>query len=90
VLKKEPAVLLGLVAAVVAAVVQAINAGQTGSGFNVWAAVLVGLPLVAGILTRANVVPAEVVKDILDRADTGLAAARELNERVKAQYPPTE
>lgn len=88
-LKKEPAVVLGLLAAVIAAVMQAIDAAQAGGSFNVWTAILVGLPLLTGIAVRANVVASETLRSILDRADTGIAAARELNERVKAQNPPT-
>lgn len=88
-LKKEPAVLLGLVAAVVAVIVQAIEAGQTGASFDVWAAVLVGLPLLAGIATRYNVVPAKVIKSALNRATTATAAVNDLAARVNAENPPT-
>jgi hypothetical protein len=88
VLKKEPAVLIGVAAAVIAAGMQAINAGSVGEAFDLWAAVLVGLPLLVGVLTRFNVVASETVRDILDRAGSGLEAARELNKRVKAQNPP--
>lgn len=89
-LKKEPAVLLGLVAAVVAVIVQAVEAAQSAGGFDIWAAVLVALPLLTGIAVRFNVVATETLRDILNRADTGLAAANEINARVKAQLPPTE
>lgn len=87
-LKKEPAVLLGAVAAVIAAVMQAINAGSVGDAFDLWAAVLVGLPLLVGVLTRFNVVPVEIVKETLDRATTASAAVSDLAARVDAQNPP--
>jgi hypothetical protein len=89
VFSKEPAVLLGLAAAVVSAVVQAIDAGSTGAAFNLWTAVLVAVPLLAGVATRFNVVPAEVVRAAIDRANTTAAAVSELAHRVSAENPPT-
>jgi hypothetical protein len=89
VLKKEPAVLLAIVAAAVSAIVQAVTAGQTDGGFDVWSAVLVGLPLLAGIATRFHVVPAEVVKTALNRATTAAAAVNDLAARVDAADAPT-
>jgi hypothetical protein len=88
--KTEPALVLGLLGALVAAITQILDAANAGGSFNVWTAVRVGLPLLVGIVVRANVVAAETVRAILDRAETGLDAARDLNARVKAQFPPTE
>jgi hypothetical protein len=88
VLKKEPAVLLAIAAAAIAAIVQAVDAGNATGAFNVWSAVLVGLPLLAGILTRFNVVPAEVVKTAINRATTATAAVNDLAARVDAENPP--
>jgi hypothetical protein len=89
-LKTEPAWWLGLLGVVVAAVSQIIEAANAGGTFNVWTAITVGVPLVIGVAIRANVMSVEKLRAILDRADTGLDAARALNAEVKAQFSPTE
>jgi ABC-type arginine transport system permease subunit len=89
-LKTEPALVLGLVGALVAAITQILEAANAGGTFNVWTAVVVGVPLVVGVLVRFNVVAAETVRQILNRADTGLEAAKAINDRVKAELPPVD
>lgn len=78
-LKKEPAVLIALVAAAVAAAAQ-IQQAAAGGGW--WAAVAVAAPLLAGILTRYKVVPAEAVRAVISRARSTSAAVSELADRV--------
>lgn len=86
-LKKEPAVIFALVAALAAAAAEIVQAGQSAGGFDVWSAVLVGLPLVAGILTRYAVVPVETVREAIGRARSANQAVTELANRVDVAVP---
>lgn len=81
-LTKEPAVVLGLVAAVAAAIVQALEASSAGGSLDVWTLVLVLVPLLAGVGTRFAVIPVQTVKDVIARADTATEAVGDLSRRV--------
>lgn len=79
ILKQEPAVLIGFLGAVVAAAAQV---QQTAALSGWWAAVTVGVPLVAGILTRFHVVPVEVVRTVIAGARTTGRAVEVLADKV--------
>jgi hypothetical protein len=87
-MKKEPAVIAALAAAVLAAVTEIIRAGQdAGGGFNAWSAILVGLPLLAGILTRYNVIPTATVRDAITESRSAVGAVNDLANRVDVAVP---
>ena len=81
-LSKEPAVLLGFVGAIIAAVTEALDAANAGGTLDVWTLVVVLVPLLAGIATRYLVVSAETVRETLTRARTATQAVNDLADRV--------
>lgn len=81
-LSKEPAVLFGLIAAVVAAITDAIQKSSEGGSVDGWTLVKVLVPLLAAIATRYNVVPVETVRDALTRTRSANAAVNDLAEKV--------
>jgi hypothetical protein len=81
-LSKEPAVIIGIAAAVVAAVSEALRQSTTAAGLNVWTLVVVLVPLLAGIATRYNVIPVETVREVIGRARTTTVAVNELADKV--------
>lgn len=82
-LTKQPAVLLALIAALANAIVAAVEAGSVSGAFNVTTALLVGIPLVAGVLTRFSVVPVETVREVITSARSASAAVSDLANRVE-------
>ena len=77
-LKEEPALLLGFVAAVAAAIVEILSAAEAGPK----SAVLIGIPLLTGILIRFGVVPAETVRDLLVRYSSAKDVTDDLSRRL--------
>lgn len=75
----EPAVLIAFVAAVVAGAAQ-VQQAAAASGW--WVAVGVAAPVVAGIVTRYHVVPAEAVRTAIRVARTSAAAVTTLADKV--------
>jgi ACR3 family arsenite efflux pump ArsB len=82
-LTKQPAVLLALLAALANAIVAAVEAGSVSGAFNITTALLVGIPLVAGVLTRFSVVPVETVREAIAGARSASAAVTDLANRVE-------
>jgi ACR3 family arsenite efflux pump ArsB len=90
-LSKEPAVLIGIAAAVVAAVSEAIRQATTNGQLNGWTLVVILVPLLAGILTRYNVIPVETVRAVISQARTTSVAVNDLADKVDvatADRPP--
>lgn len=85
--KKRPALMLGLLASLATAAVEVINQATANGEFNGWTAVKVGLPLLAGILTQANVVAVETVRATIARSRSANAAVADLANRVDAAVP---
>jgi hypothetical protein len=81
-LSKEPAVLLGFVGAIIAAVTEALDAANAGGTLDVWTLVVVLVPLLVGIAVRYLVVSAETVRETLTRARTATQAVNDLADRV--------
>lgn len=81
-LSKEPAVLLGFVGAIIAAVNEALAAANAGGTLDVQTLVNVLVPLLVGIAVRYLVVSAETVRETLTRARTATQAVNDLADRV--------
>jgi hypothetical protein len=81
-LSKEPAVLIGIAAAVVAAVSEALRQSSVNGSLNVWTLVVVLVPLLAGIATRYNVIPVGTVREAIGRARTTTEAVNDLADKV--------
>lgn len=81
-MSREPAVIAGLVASLAAALVEILGAADTGNGISWQTVVVVGLPLLAGILTRFNVVPVETIRTVISGSRSATAAVADLANRV--------
>jgi hypothetical protein len=81
-LSKEPAVLIGIAAAVVAAVSEAIRQATTNGQLNGWTLVVILVPLLASIATRYNVIPVETVRAVITEARTKTVAVNDLADKV--------
>lgn len=81
--KKEPAVVVAILAAIVAALAQLIDAGNSpGGSFDLWNAVVIGAPLLAGIAIRYTVVPVETVRTAIFQARSVGQAVSVLADKV--------
>lgn len=65
-MKKEPAVIIGLVIGLISAVTAAVAQGTVGGQVNYVVAVVAGLPLVVGVLVRFGVFSPATVAEIED------------------------
>lgn len=80
---KEPALLIGLVMALLGVVANVVELSSGGTVSVVGIATVV-LPALAGILTRFNVIPVATVKEVVTTAQTAGAAVVDLADKVGA------
>jgi hypothetical protein len=86
-LTKRPAVLLALAVALINAFLAATEAGGVGGAFSIVNALRVGLPLAAGALTQAGVVPVETLREMLTWTRSGNDLVAELARKVEVAVP---
>lgn len=82
-LTKQPAMLLAFIAALANAILSAIQAGSVGGALNATTALLAGIPLVVGVLTKFSVVPVQTVRETISQARSASAAVSDLANRVE-------
>lgn len=78
-LRKEPAALIGVALGVVAAIGAAVAQATTNGQVNWWAALVIALPVVTGLLVRAKVFSPQTVDEIEASVTEAATALKTIN-----------
>lgn len=81
-IKKYPALSWTTIAGVVSGLIAAWESANSTGATNLWLLAIAAVPIIAGALTHASVVPVDSVRTVIARARTASAAVTELANKV--------